>query len=177
MVGVSVILNRTVVDSDWRFKTCAVVIFRVKVNCITSVDSGLAGITELFRITRDLPCQKRLWILGFSATSVKILAFFVALNHLSKPLRKQFNSTGSKGRGSRFVIGEFWSLPFCVFLFQGSLLFNFRVRLFWRFNTYVFLTFLKWQVWIPKSRRNTVMREWKQISTFPPTFGFAAPTR
>ena len=40
IVRVNIVLNRTVVvDSDRRFSiTCAVVIFRVKVSCITSVD-------------------------------------------------------------------------------------------------------------------------------------------
>ena len=39
IVRVNVVLNRTaVVDSDRRFYNCAVVIFRVKVSCITSVD-------------------------------------------------------------------------------------------------------------------------------------------
>ena len=33
---------------------------------------------ELFRITRDLRCQKRLWILGFSVTSIKILVAFTS---------------------------------------------------------------------------------------------------
>ena len=38
-VRVNVVLNRTVVvDSDWRFSNLAVVIFRVKVSFITSVD-------------------------------------------------------------------------------------------------------------------------------------------
>ena len=37
IVRVNIFLNRTVVDSDWS-TTCAVVIFRVKVSCITSVD-------------------------------------------------------------------------------------------------------------------------------------------
>ena len=40
IIWVSVVLNRTVVvNSDGRL-TCVVVIFRVKVNCITSVDSS-----------------------------------------------------------------------------------------------------------------------------------------
>ena len=39
MVRVNVVLNRTVVvDNDWCFSNLAVVIFRVKVNFITSVD-------------------------------------------------------------------------------------------------------------------------------------------
>ena len=38
IVGLNVVLNRTVVDSDQRSTTCAVIIFRVKVSCITSVD-------------------------------------------------------------------------------------------------------------------------------------------
>ena len=40
---------------------------------------SLITILQLFRITRDLRCQKRLWILGFSATSIKtILRFSLA---------------------------------------------------------------------------------------------------
>ena len=39
IVRVNVVLNRTVVDSDWSFDNlCPVVIFRVKVSCITSGD-------------------------------------------------------------------------------------------------------------------------------------------
>ena len=39
IVRVNVVLTRTVVvDSDWRQIICAVVIFRVIVSCITSVD-------------------------------------------------------------------------------------------------------------------------------------------
>ena len=37
IVRVNVVLNRAVVDSDWSFDNlCPVVIFRVKVSCITS---------------------------------------------------------------------------------------------------------------------------------------------
>ena len=39
IVRVNVVLNRTVIfDSDRCFDNCAVVIFRVKVSCVTSVD-------------------------------------------------------------------------------------------------------------------------------------------
>ena len=39
MVQVNVVLNRTVVDNDGDVSTtCAIVIFRDKVSCITSVD-------------------------------------------------------------------------------------------------------------------------------------------
>ena len=39
IVRVNVVLNKTVVDSDWSFDNlCPVVIFRVKVSCITSGD-------------------------------------------------------------------------------------------------------------------------------------------
>ena len=41
---------------------------------------------QLFRITRDLRCQKRLLILGFSATSIKIRRFGA---FCAGPLRKQ----------------------------------------------------------------------------------------
>ena len=47
-------------------------------------------------------------------------AFFTAINHLSRPLRKQnFTSVGSKGHGLRSVIGGFKSFLF-VSVFQGS---------------------------------------------------------
>ena len=50
------------------------------------------------------------------------IAFFTAVNHLNKPLRKQnFTLTGSKGHGLRFVIGGFRSV-LCVSVFQGALL-------------------------------------------------------
>ena len=38
IVQVTVVLNKTVVVGDSRLDTCAVVIFRVKVSCITLVD-------------------------------------------------------------------------------------------------------------------------------------------
>ena len=38
IVGVNVVLNRTVVESDRHSTTAAVIIFKVKVTCITSVD-------------------------------------------------------------------------------------------------------------------------------------------
>ena len=42
MARVSVVLKRTVVESDSDVSTiCAVVIFRIKVSCITSVDGRL----------------------------------------------------------------------------------------------------------------------------------------
>ena len=36
---VKVVMNRTVADTDWCFDNLAVIIFRVKVSCITSIDS------------------------------------------------------------------------------------------------------------------------------------------
>ena len=64
-------------------------------------------------ITPDLRCQKRLWILCFSTTSIKIWrsgAFFAfsPFVHLSEPLRKQ-----------KVVVRDLWLVdfdPFCVFL-------------------------------------------------------------
>lgn len=48
--------------------------------------------------------------------------FFTAINHLSRPLRKQkFTPTGSKGHGLWFVIAGFWSV-LCISVFQVSLL-------------------------------------------------------
>ena len=50
------------------------------------------------------------------------IAFFAAVNHLNRPLRKQdFTLTGSKGHGLRLVIGGFRS-GLCVSVFHGLLL-------------------------------------------------------
>ena len=50
------------------------------------------------------------------------IAFFAAVNHLSRPPRKQnFTLTGSKGHGFWFVVDGFRSV-LCVSVFQGSLL-------------------------------------------------------
>ena len=47
VVQVSVVLNRTVVVSDLQLETCVIVIFRVKVSCITSVDGTLLVVCHL----------------------------------------------------------------------------------------------------------------------------------
>ena len=45
IVRVNIVLNRTVVDCVWRFDNlCAVVIFRVKVSCITSIDGTVLNL-------------------------------------------------------------------------------------------------------------------------------------
>ena len=57
-------------------------------------------LTALFTNMRILKFKSKLTI-----------AFFTAVNHLNKPLRKQnFTLTGSKGHGLRFVIGGFQSV-------------------------------------------------------------------
>ena len=51
-----------------------------------------------------------------------MFVFFTAINHLSRPLKKQkFTSTGLKVHGLQFVIGGFQSV-LCVSVFHGSLL-------------------------------------------------------
>ena len=51
-----------------------------------------------------------------------MIAFFTAINHLKRPLRKQnFTLTGSKGHCLWIVIGGFRSI-LCVSVFQGSFL-------------------------------------------------------
>ena len=66
---------------------------------------------QLFVDNTDLRCQKRLWILCFPTTSIKIWrSAFVAFSplHLSEPLRKQ-----------KVVVCDLWLVdfdPFCVFL-------------------------------------------------------------
>ena len=93
-------------------------------------------------ITPDLRCQKRLWILCFSTTSIKIWrsgAFFAfSPLHLSDPLRKQ-----------KVVVCDLWLVdfdPFCVFL-------CFKVRCFISekhgkvyLSCKIFLTSLHWNI-------------------------------
>lgn len=101
---------------------------------------------KLFQISHNLRCQIRLWILGFFVTPIKIIAFFVVVNHLSRSLRKHtFTSTDAKGLG-------LWLVK-CVSEFQGSSLSNFRVCLFSRFRShqerierYVSANILIWQL-------------------------------
>ena len=51
-----------------------------------------------------------------------MFVFFAAINHLSRPLKKQkFTSTGLKVHGLQFVIDGFQSV-LCVSVFHGSLL-------------------------------------------------------
>ena len=98
------------------------------------------------------------WLLRFSKTcklwsskAAFTIVFFTAVNHLSRPLRKQnFTETGLKGHGLWSVIGGFWFVA-CFSVFHGSLLviiimivsgkklncmwrrlFNFRVCVFWK---------------------------------------------
>ena len=95
--------------------------------------------TALFKNTRILKFKSPL-----------TFALFAAVNHLSRPLRKQNRTlSGSKGHSLWFVIDGFRSV-LCVFVLQGSLLvivimvdkqrkaqlrrqlLNFRVRVFFK---------------------------------------------
>ena len=111
-----------------------------------------------------------------SAMSIKLWRIGAfSPSHLSGPLRKQ-----------KVMVCALWLVdldPFCVFL--GSLLLNFRVRLrvFEKqsnlnyLSSKFFLSFLYWNMAslvcshrASKSRRNTDMGGWKQISMFLLTF-------
>ena len=128
MVGVSVILNRTVVDSDWRFKTCAVVIFRVKVNCITSVDSGLAGITVVLDNTRP----------AMSKTSLDF-GLFCDVNQNLKARRFLADYLGNGillHRVQNVMVCDLWLVDFDLFSVFSVFV---RVSVFSRFCSQVFL--------------------------------------
>ena len=134
-------------------------------------------------ITLDLRCQKRLWILCFSTTSIKIWrsgAFFAFSHflHLSEPLWKQ-----------KVVVRDLWLVnfdPFCVFLCSKVRCFVFEKHRKFYLSSNIFLSSLHWnmaslfrfQRWncsftASKSRENTATEGWKRTGTFPPTFTFA----
>ena len=57
IIWVNVVLNRTVVvNSDWRL-TCVVVIFRVKVSCITSGDGIILWLLITVTVNNNSPIQ------------------------------------------------------------------------------------------------------------------------
>ena len=93
-------------------------------------------------ITPDLRCQKRLWILCFSTTSIKIWrsGTFFAFSplHLSEPLRKQ-----------KVVVCDLWLVdfdPFCVFLCFKVRCFVFEKHRKFYLSLKIFLTSLRWNM-------------------------------
>ena len=94
-------------------------------------------------ITPDLRCQKRLWILCFSTTSIKIWrsgAFFAfsPFVHLSEPLRKQ-----------KVVVRDLWLVdfdPFCVFLCFKVRCFVFEKHRKFYLSSKIFLSSLHWNM-------------------------------
>ena len=80
---------------------------------------------------------------------------------------------------------------FCVSVFQGSLLLNFRVCMFSCFRSFSsqFFFYLPTEIWqvasldskgeysASKSSRNTDLGGWKRIDTFPTIFNFATSAR
>ena len=135
-----------------------------------------------FWITPDLWCQKRLWILCFSTTSIKIWrsgAFFAfsPFVHLSEPLRKQ-----------KVVVRDLWLVdfyPFCVFLCSKVRCFVFEKHRKFYLSSKIFFIFFtlkhgkfRFQKWncsyrASKSRGNTATGGWERTGTFPLTFTFA----
>ena len=134
-------------------------------------------------ITPDLRCQKRLWILCFSTTSIKIWrngAFFAFSHflHLSEPLWKQ-----------KVVVRDLWLVdfdPFCVFLCFKVRCFVLKSTVSFTLALRFFLSSLHWNmasldskgeivpIELPlKSRGNTTTEGWKWTGTFPLTFTFA----
>ena len=106
-------------------------------------------------ITPDLRCQKRLWILCFSSTSIKIwrsCAFFAfSPLHLSEPLRKQ-----------KVVVCDLWLVdfdPFCVSLCFKVSCFVFEKRRKFYLSSKIFLTSLHWNMASLDSKGEIVPRE------------------
>ena len=129
--------------------------------------------------------QKRLCILCFSTTSIKIWrsgAFFAfsLFIHLSEPLRKQ-----------KVVVRDLWLVdfdPFCVFLCFKVRCFVFEKHRKFYLSSKIFFIFFtlkhgkfRFQRWncsyrASKSRGNTdntATEGWKRTGTFPLTFTFA----
>ena len=96
---------------------------------------------QLFRITRDLRCQKRLWILGFSATPIKIRRFAA---FCEGPLRKQ--------KSLLQLVQNVMVCDWCISIRFVFLCFKFLC--FWTSEFACFHVFYlptkTWQVWIPK---------------------------
>ena len=99
--------------------------------------------TDVFWIIPDLQCQKRLSILCFSTTSIKIWrsgAFFAfsPFIHLSEPLRKQ-----------KVVVRDLWLVdfdPFCVFLCFKVRRFVFEKHRKFYLSSKIILTSLHWNM-------------------------------
>ena len=128
-------------------------------------------------------------LLKLSKTSLDFGFFFnvnqnmKAWHLLGRPFRKQkFTSMGSK-----VIVCDLWLVgfdSFCVSVFQGSLLLNFRVHMFSFFSSQVVLP-ADWNmasldsqaeivsIKLP-SPEETHMEGWKWICTFPPTLNFSA---
>ena len=94
-------------------------------------------------ITPDSRCQKRLWILCFFTTSIKIWkggAFFAfsPFIHLGEPLTKQ-----------KVIIRDLWLVdfdPFCVFLCFKVRCFVFENHRKFYLNSNIFLSSLHWNM-------------------------------
>ena len=120
----------------------------------------------LFWITCNLQCQKHLWTVGFSVTSIKIW-------RPGGPLRKQkFTSTGSKSCGLWLVDFN----PFCI-VCQEDLCYDVLlcdVNFLLKHSRFRFPRW-NWCYRASIQRKHRCGR--KQIGTFPLTFNFAASAR
>ena len=128
-------------------------------------------------------------LLKLSKTSLDF-GFFFNVNQnmkawrlLGRPFRKQKLTS----MGSKVIVCDLWLVgfdSFCVSVFQGSLLLNFRVHMFSFFSSQVVLP-AYWNmasldsqaeivsIKLP-SPEETHMEGWKWICTFPPTLNFSA---
>ena len=134
--------------------------------------------TAVFWIIPDLRCQKRLWILCFSAVLITIwrrgaFSRLYILANLGK---------------RKAVVCDLWLVdfdPFCVFLCFKVRCFVFEKHRKFYLSSKIFFIFFtlkhgkfRFQRWncsyrASKSRGNTATEGWKRTGTFPLTFTFA----
>ena len=137
--------------------------------------------TAVFWIIPDLRCQKRLWILCFSATSITIWRSCVS--SLSR-VYILVNLLGNERPW--FVICGWWtSIRFVCFCASRFVALFFEKRCKFYLSSKFFLNFFilkrgkfRFQRWncsyrASKSRGNTATEGWKRTGTFPLTFTFA----
>ena len=126
--------------------------------------------------------SKRLWILGFSATSIKLWRISAFLpSHLTRPLRKQ-----------KVMVCDWWILiRFVCFCLSRFVAFELQcsVACFWKAQYltcsckfFIFFILKHGKFRFPRwncsyTYKIFFLAGWKWTSTFPPTFTFAASAR
>ena len=108
------LLFLALIDNKWLWIVFILIIFLITITIIMTKINQSFSLFTAYRVFQKHTNSK--------VKSQQLFVFFAAVNHLSGLLRKQnFTQTGSKGHGLWSVIGGSLD-PFCVLVFQGSLL-------------------------------------------------------